>query len=107
MQLPEPTPVRERETSASTCTRSRLPASEHWCSAGSVLLLTSSACLATVPSAASPPVPPDRYTFYGVPLLFVAFAAWIGSGAIREAGTAWVAAGVAALPIIGALVAVT
>jgi hypothetical protein len=74
---------------------------------GSALLVTGSAYLATVPAAASPPVPPDRYTFYVVPLLFVAFAAWIGSGAIRDTGTAWVAAGAAALPIIAALVAVT
>jgi hypothetical protein len=74
---------------------------------GSALLLTSSAYLATVPAAASPPVPPDRYTFYVVPLLFVVFAAWIGAGAIREAGTAWVAAGAGALPIIAAFVAVS
>ena len=74
---------------------------------GSALLLTSSAYLATVPAAASPPVPPDRYTFYVVPLLLVAFAAWIGGGAIREAGTAWVAAGAGALPIVAAFVAVS
>ena len=73
---------------------------------GSTLLLTGSAYLATVPAANRPPIPTDRYTFYVVPLLFVAFAAWIEGGMIREAGTAWVAAGAAVLPILAALVGV-
>jgi hypothetical protein len=71
------------------------------------LLITGSAYLATVPAAARPPIPPDRYSFYVVPLLFVVFAAWIESGAIRDAGTAWVAVGAAALPVIAALVGVS
>jgi len=73
---------------------------------GSALLLTAGAYLATVPAAFSPPVPPDRYTFYVVPLLFIAFAAWIGGGAVRERGTVWVAAIAAALPVVAAVVAV-
>jgi hypothetical protein len=73
---------------------------------GGALLVTSSAYLATVPAAARPPIPPDRYTFYIVPLLFVVFAAWIEAGAKREAGLGWVAAAAAALPVLAALVAV-
>jgi hypothetical protein len=71
---------------------------------GSALVLTSSAYLVSVPVAFRPPIPSDRYTFYFAPLIFVVFAAWIESGAIREAGTAWVAAIAATLPLIAAIV---
>jgi hypothetical protein len=74
---------------------------------GLALLLTGSAYLATVPAAARPTAPPDRYTFYVVPLLFVTFAAWLEGGAIRDAGIARIAWGAAALPVAAALVGVS
>jgi hypothetical protein len=73
---------------------------------GTAFLITGSAYLATVPSAARPPIPADRYTFYVVPLLFVAFASWIEAGARRVAGIAWIALATGGLPILGAVVGV-
>ena len=73
---------------------------------GTSLVVTGSAYLATVPSASRPPIPPDRYTFYVVPLLFVAFAAWIEAGAIRDTGTTWIALTAGALPILAAVVGI-
>jgi hypothetical protein len=70
----------------------------------SALLLASSAYLVSVPSAFRPPIPSDRYTFYLAPLFFVVFAAWMEAGALREAGTAWVVRGAAALPLLAAIV---
>jgi hypothetical protein len=69
---------------------------------GTALLVSSSAYLVSVPVAFRPPIPYDRYTFYFTPLLFVAFAAWLEAGAIRDAGRAWVAAGAGALPLLAA-----
>jgi hypothetical protein len=73
---------------------------------GSALVATGSVYLATVPKASRPPIPPDRYTFYIVPLLFVVFAAWIEGGALRGPGTAWSALVAAGLPVLAALVGV-
>jgi hypothetical protein len=73
---------------------------------GSTLLLTGSAYLASVPLVARPPTPADRYTFYVAPLLFIVFAAWIERGAVRQAGAAWIAAGVGAIPVLAAFVGV-
>jgi hypothetical protein len=74
---------------------------------GLALLLTGSGYLATVPAVARPAAPPDRYTFYVAPLIVIAFAAWIERGAIREAGTAWIAWGAAAIPVMAAYVGVS
>jgi hypothetical protein len=73
---------------------------------GTAFVITGSAYLATVPRASRPSIPPDRYTFYVVPLLFIAFAAWVEAGAVRERRTAWVALAAGALPILAAAVAV-
>jgi hypothetical protein len=70
---------------------------------GSALLVTSSAYLVSVPDAFRPSIPSDRYTFYIAPLLLVAFAAWLESGAIRESSTPWVAGAAAVLPVLAAV----
>jgi len=65
-------------------------------------LATGSAYLATVPATARPPVPTDRYAFYVVPLLLIAFAVWI-EGATRDPhGIRWIAIGACAMPLAAA-----
>ena len=71
--------------------------------AGAALLLTSSAYIASLSGSDRPPVPVDRYLFYLAPLVFVVCGAWIEAGAIRDRGTARIAIGVAALPLLAAL----
>src|SRR5204863_6000841 len=63
--------------------------------------------LASVPAAARPPIPPDRYVFYVTPLLFVVFAAWIEAGVIRPTGTAPIAWCAGAVVMAAALVGVS
>jgi hypothetical protein len=61
--------------------------------------------LAAIPASARHPLPSDRYVFYVVPLMLIAFGWWVEHGAPRPNAMRWVAPGAAALPFIVATTA--
>ena len=71
---------------------------------GAALMFVGSVYLASIPSKAAPPVPAERYTFYVVPLILIAFGAWIEHGMPRPRGSMYVAAAAAALPVVVGIV---
>jgi hypothetical protein len=67
---------------------------------GLALAAAGSLYLSSIPQQNRPPTPTDRYTFYVVPLILLAFAAWIERGAHRPKSTRWVAAIAGLLPLL-------